>query len=230
MKKIVALFIGVLALSSCTQDIKTNDPAFQAKFGDAIWRANDARVFVDENGAMTITAYTQFEELTLATTSTNPGTYVFGTTNQNNYASYYFDGQGIVADHETSIFPGPVNKIANIVAGGFNYTNNSDALTTGGSGSGLKLAIEVNNNGTVNKVNVVARGMGYVAGDVVTILGGNGQAKVRVLNVQQSNGEIKIISVDNGFFTGEFKFTAVDEEGNTVSFSKGEFYRIPLSQ
>ena len=88
----------------------------------------------------------------------------------------------------------------------------------------------MNNNGTVNKVNVVARGMGYEAGDLVTILGGNGQAKVRVLNVQQSNGEIKIESVDNGFFTGEFKFTAVDDEGNTVSFSKGKFYRIPIFQ
>ncbi len=230
MKNIVVLFLSVLVLSSCTQDIEINEPAFQAKFGDAIWRANDARVFLDGTGGITIKVYTQFEELTLATSSADPGTYVFGTTNQNNFASYYFDGQGVIADYETSIFPGPVNKIANITSGGFNYTENNDALTSGGSGSGLKLAIKVNNNGSVIEANVVARGIGYVAGDIVTILGGNGLATVRILNVQQSNGEITIESVDNGFFTGEFKFTAVDDEGNTVSFSKGKFYRIPIFQ
>jgi hypothetical protein len=230
MKKVIALFVGVMMVSSCTQDIETNDPAFQAKFDDAIWSANDARVFVDEDGSMTITAYTQFEELTLVTASTNPGTYVLGTTNQSNYAAYYFEGQGVVADYETSIFPGNVNKIASIVSGGFNYSNNSVVLTSGGSGSGLKLAVETNNNGSVTKVNVVARGLGYVAGDEVTLLGGNGLAKVRILNVQQSNGEIIIESVDNGFFTGNFKFTAVNEEGDTVTFSQGKFYRIPMGQ
>lgn len=77
MKKVIALFVGVMMVSSCTQDIETNDPAFQAKFDDAIWSANDARVFVDEDGSMTITAYTQFEELTLVTASTNPGNLCF---------------------------------------------------------------------------------------------------------------------------------------------------------
>ena len=230
MKKIAVLFLSVLVLSSCTQDIQTNEPAFQAKLGDAIWRPNDARVFLDGNGAITIKAFTQFEELTLATSSADPGTYVFGTTNQNNYASYFVDRQVIEADYETSIFPGPVNKIANIATAGLNYTENNNALTSGGSGSGLKLAIKVNNNGSVIEANVVARGLGYIAGDIVTILGGNGLATVRILNVQESNGEITIESVDNGFFTGEFKFTAVDAQGNTVSFSKGKFYRIPLSQ
>ena len=230
MKKIVVLFLSVLVMASCTQDIQTNDPAFQAKLGDAIWRPNDARVFLDGTGGITIKAFTQFEELTLETSSADPGTYIFGTTNQDNYASYYVDRQVIESDYETSIIPGPVNNIANIVSGGSNYSQNNDALTTGGSGSGLKLAINVNTNGAVIEANVVARGMGYIAGDIVTILGGNGLATVRILNVQQSNGEITIESVDNGFFTGEFKFTAVDDEGNTVSFSKGKFYRIPIFQ
>jgi len=228
MKKIVALFLGTILLSSCSQDIQTNTPGFQAKVNNTYWRAKDVNMFINENGGITITANTRYSEITIATTASVRGVYVLGTTNQNNYAAYYSDREGFEDNYQTSIFPGPVNKIAAITASGSGYVQNTGALTSGGSGSGLKLAIETTASGNVNKVSIVARGNGYLAGDIVTIVGGNNNAKVRILNVQQSNGEIKIEKVENGLYTGTFKFNAVNEEGEVVTFSQGNFYKISL--
>lgn len=229
MKKIIVLVALLVGFTSCTNDIKTNDPAFQGKLGDNFWRATFAEATINELGGLTITALSPFEEVTLQTASINPGTYVLGTTNQNNFASYYFERNNDIASYETSLFPGAVNQIAGIINGGSGYTSTNNGLTTGGSGMGLRFAVTVNNlNGTISNVQIIARGAGYLAGDEVTILGGNGQARVRILNVQQSNGEIIIESVEEGRATGTFKFTAVDNEGNTVSLSQGNFYRIPI--
>ena len=92
MKNIFYLFIASLVLSACTTDIQTNNPAFQAKFNDATWRANDARVSIDGDGRFVITAYTQYETIVLRASSSDLGTYVLGSTNQDSYASYDFDG------------------------------------------------------------------------------------------------------------------------------------------
>ena len=58
MKKILSLIAIVVFFNSCQQDIQTNTPAVQAKLNDVQWRANDARVSIDGDGGMTITAYT----------------------------------------------------------------------------------------------------------------------------------------------------------------------------
>ena len=100
--------------------------------------------------------------------------------------------------------------------------------STGGSGSGLRVATQTT-NGTVTAITVVARGVGYRPGDIVTIVGGNNNATFRVINIQQSNGEIEIEEVENGLFTGKYKFNAVNEEGQVITFSEGVFYKIPLS-
>ena len=72
----VFFFRSCWFFTSCQQDIQTNTPSFQAKQNDVYWRANDARVSVDASGAMTITAFTQFETITLETSSSLPGVYV----------------------------------------------------------------------------------------------------------------------------------------------------------
>lgn len=229
MKKIVSLLALVVMMSSCQEDLQSNNPAFQAKQNDVYWRANDARVSVDADGGMTITAFNQYETVTLETSSTNPGVYVLGTTNQNNFASYSNDVDGFSDYYDTGLYTGPAFKVSNMVNRGTAYqANATGAQTTGGTGSGLRVATQTT-NGTVTAITVVARGVGYTPGDLITIVGGNNNATFRVLNIQQSNGEIEIEEVENGLFTGTYKFNAVNENGEVITFSEGVFYKIPLS-
>ncbi|MBV2196036.1 MAG: hypothetical protein KUL78_05995 [Flavobacterium sp.] len=228
MKKIVSLLALVVAFSSCQEDLQTNNPAFQAKQNDAFWRANDARVSVDENGRMIITAFNQFETVTLETASTDPGVYVLGTTNQDNFASYSNDVDGFEDYYDTGLYSGPAYKVSPMINRGTAYQASAGAQTTGGSGSGLRVATQTT-DGTVTAITVVARGVGYVPGDIITIVGGDNNATFRVINIQQSNGEIEIEEVENGLFTGKYKFNAVNEEGEVITFSEGVFYKIPLS-
>ena len=227
MKNILFLLVGVLSLTSCVNDVKTNTPALQAKLSNEVWRAKQAYVEV-VNGGLTITAFTFAETIVLKTSSTNPGTYVLGTTNQNNFISYSHEAGGVTSDYDSSIYAGPVYKISNIVAAGTGYTTTTNVETMGGSGSGLKLDVVANSTGGVSSVTIVARGDGYKAGDIVNIVGGtSNNARVGILNVQQSNGEIVIKELENGAFTGTFKFNAVDSStGEVVTFSEGIFYKL----
>lgn len=229
MKKIVSILAIVAALISCQQDIQTNTPAFQAKKNDVFWRASDARVSVSLDGKVTITAINRTETLTLQTSSAVPGVYVLGTINQNNFASYTIDAVGFENYYDTGLYSGPVFRISSLLNGGSGYqANSSGAQTTGGSGSGLRVATQ-SSNGVITSITIVARGVGYRAGDLITIVGGNNNATFRVINIQQSNGEIEIQEVQNGLFTGTYKLNAVNEEGEVVTFSEGVFYKIPIS-
>lgn len=228
MKKLLSLIAATVLFTSCQEDIQTNTPAFQANFNNAEWRANDARVSIDETGAMTITAYTQYETVVLETSSSNLGTYILGTENTDNFVSYNFDSPDFSKYYDSRVYSGPAFKLSAIQNAGTGYVpNSSGAQTTGGSGSGLRVATTTL-NGAVTSITLVSRGSGYRAGDLITIVGGNNNAKFKVVNVQQSNGEITITEVLNGQYTGRFKFNVVDEEGEVVTFSEGVFYKIGL--
>lgn len=229
MKKILSLIAATVLFTSCQEDIQTNTPAFQANFNNASWRANDARVSIDGTGAMTITAYTQFETVTLKTSSANLGTYILGTDNTANFASYDFDSPEISKSYDSRVYPGPAYKLSAVLNAGTGYVDNAaGAQTTGGSGSGLRVATRTT-SGAVNSITLVSRGNGYRAGDLITIVGGNNNARFKVINVQQSNGEITITEVLDGKYTGRYKFNVVDELGEVVTFSEGVFYKVPLA-
>ena len=227
MKKIISLLAVAMLFMACEQNIQTNTPAFQAKLNDAAWSSKDAKVSVDQNGAMTITAFGFFETLVLKTNSANVGTYVLGTQDfASNNVSYAYTKVGAESFYSTAAVPGPAYKLSPLISGGSAYVENpSGAQTIGGSGTGLRVVTEVV-AGVVKKITVVARGEGYVAGDIVTIVGGGQNAKFKVINVQQSNGEIIIKEVKNGLYTGSFKFNVVNDEGVVVTFSEGVFYKI----
>lgn len=229
MKKLLSLIAITVLFTSCQEDIQTNTPAFQANFNNVTWRANDARISLDETGAMTITAYTAYETVVLKTSSSNLGTYILGTDNAANFASYDFDSPDFSKYYDTRVYSGPAYKLSTIQNAGTGYTPNATgAQTTGGSGSGLRVATTTT-NGAVTSITLVSRGNGYRAGDLITIVGGNNNARFRVINVQQSNGEITITEVLDGKYTGRYKFNAVDEEGEVVTFSEGVFYKVPLA-
>jgi hypothetical protein len=249
MKRFLPLFLVFLAISSCQEDIKFNSPGFQGLKDDVFWKANDVRAYISSTGQLSIEALTQYEQITLNTSSANVGTYILGTTNSNNSASYTSNFNEVELDYETIAVPGPVYNVA-LVNGGSGYTSDcvlqpapnpnnqytcsSSHDTTGGSGSGLKVAIVANSAGVVTSViRVTARGNGYVPGDLVTVALGNVNCKLRVLNTQNSNGEIEITKYDNVDMTvtGKFKFNASNTGaiGNPIlNFQYGEFYKVPI--
>ena len=228
MKKLISLLAVAILLTSCEQDIQTNTPAFQAKKNDVFWRSNNAKVSIDVDGRMIITAYNQNETVTLKTASTVPVVYVLGTNNQDNFATYSDNINGFSDFYDTGLYSGPAFKVSSIISNGTAYlTNATGAQTTGGSGSGLRVATQAT-NGIVTSITVVSRGIGYRPGDLITIVGGNNNATFRVLNTQQSNGEIEIEEVENGLFTGKYKFNAVNAAGDVINYSEGVFYKIPI--
>lgn len=234
MKRFLSLFIIAVAFSSCQEDVKFNNPGFQGLKDDVFWRANDARAYVDASGKLRIEALTAYEILTLSTSSANAGTYVLGTTNVNNSATYSSNFEGMELEYATIAVPGPTGSVG-LANGGTGYSSGTSVATTGGSGSGLTVNIIASASGVVTGVTVSSRGSGYLAGDLVTVAGGNVNCKVRVTNVQNSNGEIKITQYDNVNFTisGTFKFNAANSNGSpsggpTLNFQYGEFYKIPI--
>lgn len=234
MKRFLPLFIIALAFTSCQEDVKFNNPGFQGLKDDVFWRANDARAYISTSGRLTIDAYTEYEVLTLNTASANPATYTLGTTNANNTVTYSSSFNDIELEYATIAVPGPAGVI-NLMNGGTGYVSGTSIATTGGSGSGLTVNVVANPSGVVSSLTLSSRGNAYVAGDIVTVAGGNLNCKFRVMNVQNSNGEIKITEYDTENFTvsGTFKFNAANANNNPfggpiLNFQYGEFYKIPI--
>lgn len=234
MKRFLSLILIAAAMTSCQEDVKFNDPGFQGLKDDVYWRANDARAYISAAGRLTIEALTEYEQLTLNTTNANLGTYVLGTTNTNNAATYTSSLDGVDLEYATIAVPGPVSTFT-LVSGGTGYTSGSSIPTTGGTGSGLSVNVTANSSGVVTGLTLASRGNAYTAGDLITVSGGNVNCTFRVFNVQNSNGEIVITEYDNVNMTisGKFKFNAANVNNNPfggpiLNFQYGEFYKIPI--
>lgn len=224
MKKIGTLLLIVLSFSSCINDVTLNDPAFATYINSSYKQANQASVSLNGNGGLVFSASFNEGLLTMNTSDVTIGTYFAGSQNQSTYASF-IGANGTFTSDEMS---GPV-FLTNLIAPGSGYSNATNVLTTGGSGSGFLVDIEANTDGEITDYTVVARGSGYLAGDVVTIDLGNQNAEIEIVNVQQSNGVITITNFENGLYTGTFSLNLTDEEGNTTTLSDGNFYRIPIN-
>ncbi|MBP6557387.1 MAG: hypothetical protein KA213_03415 [Flavobacterium sp.] len=234
MKRFLSLIFVAVAMTSCQEDLKFNNPGLQGLKDDVFWTASDARAYLTGNGRLSIEALTDFEVLTLSTSGPNEGTYVLGTTNLNNAATYTSSFDGVDLEYATIAVPGPVSGIT-LVSGGTGYTSGTSIATTGGSGSGLTVNVVANASGVVTSLTLSSRGNAYMAGDLITVSGGNVNCRFRVQNVQNSNGEIKITEYDNVNMTvsGTFKFNAANTNnspfgGLILNFQYGEFYKIPV--
>jgi hypothetical protein len=154
MKKIFSLIVLLVALSSCEEDVKFNNPTVQGLKDDALWRAVQfSATQASSNGALTVTASNGFETLTLKAQSATPGTYDLGV-NETNKASFVFSSPEFDTAYQT--------------------------------GAGI----------------------------------GDGELTISALPTETN--------VAGGFITGNFKFNAVDDEGNTVNFRDGVFYKVPI--
>ncbi len=228
MKKIAAFILISLSLISCNKEVEFNNPGFQGVISSVTWNATTQTAVRNASGGLILTGFGPTGSLVLNTSSTAVGTYKLGTTNQLNNASFSPESNSSIK-YTTGITSAPAYEIL-LTAGGTGYTTSSIVATTGGSGSGLKLNCIANASGVITSVAVNNPGDNYKAGDIVTISGGNADAKVLIQNVLYSNGEIKITENTGATISGSFKFVAFDELTDQITSCRdGFFYKIPLN-
>lgn len=117
MKKVFALLLMVTALVSCESEVKFNDPGFQARKDNFIWRADLASAYVAD-GYMHVTANKGLETVVLRfpvpaveITQLNPVTYTFRDTDgdpdndelDDVSATYQLVEQGTALDYFTGL-------------------------------------------------------------------------------------------------------------------------------
>jgi hypothetical protein len=247
MKKIISLIIILVTFTSCTTDVKFNNPGFQAYRDGILFRALDIKAYKSTStGAISFVATAQDEQLNLNIESGNLGTYYLGTSNTSINATYSSTFNSVSLLYKTNIIFGPVAKMYPYVnsggsgyvsdwtmVNGVNVCSNSHPTTNSGSGIGLRLCVTTNASGAVTSVKVASPGNGYKAGDIITIVGGDGNAEIIVLNVEGSNGEINITENTGDTVSGNFKFNAINSNGNPlggelINFQYGTIYKVPL--
>ncbi|MEY8850006.1 DUF6252 family protein [Psychroserpens sp. XS_ASV72] len=78
MKRLAILFIAVLTLSSCGDEVEFNSPAMQGNKDYVLWRAEYFNAAIDVNGFLTITGGNNVETLILKIPSVAVGSYTLG--------------------------------------------------------------------------------------------------------------------------------------------------------
>lgn len=228
MKKLFSLLVILFVFSSCSEEVKFNNPGFQALRDDVMWQGIDINAYVSDNGSLRIVALAEDGDLELITSGSAVGTYYLGST-ANNKANYNYTLNGANNNFSTENTFGPILNISNLIlSNGLNYVagNNIPTTTTNG-GSGMKVNTTVNQSGEITSVKISSPGSNYKPGTVITITGGDGKAKFKILS------EIKITDYSNGTVTGTFKLMAKNLSpdntgGELVNFQYGTFYKIPV--
>jgi hypothetical protein len=78
MKKWMFLLPVILFVTSCTEDIKFNNPAFQTLKDNVFWRAQNYKAYVAGDGTVIVEGYLGYEKITLTAASPAVGNYVLG--------------------------------------------------------------------------------------------------------------------------------------------------------
>lgn len=78
MKRLAILFITILTLVSCGNEVEFNSPAFQGNREYGLWRAEFTNAAIDQNGFLTITGGNNVETVQLKVPSVAVGNYVVG--------------------------------------------------------------------------------------------------------------------------------------------------------
>ena len=233
MKKLVSLFVLAIIFSGCSTEVTTNTPGFQAFKDDTLWRAIDVKAYLDIDGHLRILAMAENEQVEINMSSSNVGTYYFASIDDENTADFSMGYNGDFLRYLTYDVNGPILNINNpVLVGGSNYSQGFSVSTTSlGGGSGMTVNTLVTDfvvvTGVVTGVVINSPGSGYEPGDVITINGGNNNAKFKILSV------IEITDSSNGTISGTFRFTAKNAIPNPavnelVSFQYGAFYQLPL--
>jgi len=141
MKKILSFVILVVALSSCSEDVKFNNEAvFQGVINNSFWQGANAKAIVDtDNNVLTVQAVSLTElmklEMPVPPTTINPRdkstfvTYILGTSDTKT-AYYIVTINGIPAEYQTAIGVGDGQIVVTeydgvTVSGTFRFNANS---------------------------------------------------------------------------------------------------------
>ena len=114
MKKFFLFLVLFFSLFSCQEDVKFNNPAFQAMKDNVLWKAVQTRATVYSSGKVVVEAYTATEVMTIENSSTAVGVYTIGT-NANTTANYQYTD--------------PITKEKIIFSSGFNVGNGELEIT-----------------------------------------------------------------------------------------------------
>lgn len=87
MKKIFQLTLLLIVLSSCTEDVKFNNPAFQGLKDNVFWRATTYKAYTNTDGSLFIEGNLGYEKVILRTPSSVEQVYILGLDNSST-ASY----------------------------------------------------------------------------------------------------------------------------------------------
>ncbi|WP_134148172.1 DUF6252 family protein [Flavobacterium sp. 270] len=134
MKKWMFILPLLLIISSCTEDVKFNNPAFQTLKDNVFWRAQNHIAYMTTNGSMTIEGTLGYEKVTLITASLAVKTYNLGV-DEVSKASYSNALPGHLASFSTGKNKGngqivitEFDRENNTISGTFKFTAiNSDA-------------------------------------------------------------------------------------------------------
>ncbi|OXA92758.1 DUF6252 family protein [Flavobacterium hercynium] len=137
MKKYLSLLLLFALLSSCSEEIQFNNPAFQTLKNRVFWRAQTYEAYLTSGGQMVIKGSLGAEQVQLQTASPEARTYIFGVDN-NSWATFYnefseptyrFTTQANSGSGEITITE--YNKEANTISGTFKFVaENSDERDT----------------------------------------------------------------------------------------------------
>lgn len=78
MKKIFHLILLLIVVSSCTEDVKFNNPAYQGLKDNVFWRATDYKAYSSTAGNITIEGTLGFEKVILKLPSPTEKTFILG--------------------------------------------------------------------------------------------------------------------------------------------------------
>ena len=100
MKKILFIAFLLPIIISCSNDVKFNNPAFQAERQGVLWNATNYKATLSSNGNVTIIGFREFETVTLRTNTIAPHTSLFGV-NGFNFAEYNNSAVGFIGNYST---------------------------------------------------------------------------------------------------------------------------------
>lgn len=229
MKKLFSLLVLFFIFSGCTTEVTTNTPGFQAFKDDALWRAIDVKAYLSINGHVRILALAENEQIEINMKSFDIGTYYFASIDDENAAGFSSTRDNTTLNYLTYDINGPILNINNpLLIAGSGYSEGFSVSTTSlGGGSGMTVDTIVDDNGLLSGVLINSPGNNYESGDIITISGGNNNAKFKISSV------IEITDNSNGTLSGTFRFTAKNAfpsplVNELVSFQYGAFYQIPI--
>lgn len=137
MKKWMFILSVLFLLSSCAEDVKFNNPAFQTLKDNGFWRAQYYTASISPSGNMIVTGYLGSEKVTLQTASPVAQNYVLGVDDISK-ASYSDTLTSQLAEFSTGENKGngqititEFNTQKNTISGTFKFVAiNSDATNT----------------------------------------------------------------------------------------------------